>query len=261
MIRKVCIVEDDEDQYLALKNMLQSEERKKLVSVIDHYFTNRPFDVALNFIRNLPPKNKPEILFIDYELKNNQRGDDLFKELNTYPCFAVFMSRLHGEADIATQFGNATFITKHVDPIVKPLSLDRVLLRAIEHLERDKDISFQLYGEAENESFNEFSEHTIFIKISNIIRLLGVPKKDTKGKKVCKMEYVDKGEVKVRFMKTKTGPGEIGDMLLEASSLFVVHKKKPYLLFNRFMFKLNKIRNQYELTEGIIATNKISFPS
>lgn len=244
MKKTVCIVDDVEDDYNELKNILESGSWKDLISIISPYFSNRPYKSAKEFIL----KNKPEILFLDYDLKSN-KGDALFQEINTYNCYAIFLSSFHGEADAAAQFQNATFLNKHIEPIVRLDRLDAALTLAFMHLEKDKEVLLKL--------FKEDNENTLIetrIKCEDILLFKGIPGESQK----YEILYLKKGKLITQTGPSRGGVGSTAKLLIDASTCFTLHKKHPYLVYNKWHFNLNLSTNQFESNE-IISDEKIKF--
>lgn len=251
MKKAVCIVDDIEDEYLELKNILEKNygsdskksDWKDSITVINPYFSHRPYEPAKNFII----KHKPQILFIDYDLKIGKTGDMLFREVNTYECYAIFLSRFHEEADVAAQYANATFLNKHIDPIVRPDRLESALTLAFKHFEKDKEVTLKLHDEKTGNVFDKA------IKCEDILLFEGIPGEAEK----FKIQYLNRGILITTTGPSRGGVGPVAEKLKAASNCFVIHRKHPYLVYNKWRFSFNESIGKFQ--SETISSQQIAF--
>ncbi len=137
---KVLIIEDEPRDYHRIKKLL---EEVNFLEVVETRFGAYPYDQALEYIL----ANQPEILFIDYDLGQGTQktGEELFKQVNTYKCFAIFLSRLTEAVETQALFTHSKFLKKGLNPFIAPDKLEGALQAAKLHFIEREEVELTYY--------------------------------------------------------------------------------------------------------------------
>lgn len=207
------------------------------------FFGGKPFTKAKDYIE----LRKPEILIIDYDLKegSTKTGKELFKAVyEKYKCFALFVSRVPEGSNAQSEFMNSKFVRKEIDPILNIQDLTNALNLAKSYLVDDKIIKLKYYGAEKPASKRKRDSYPEEIYTKDLVNIIG------HTKQYSYVYFNNEGKFVERRGPASKGTGKIIEELMKIGNPDIIQlSKSPYTILNKAFYSKDQ-EGMYQLKDS-----------